>query len=163
MVRGTYLERVCLHRCPEVLGVYADHQLVDLEVVWAADDGTVGVFLACEVSWAQVSIRKGQKGSQGTYFARPSFQASIGVAMLAVGGCLLVVGRWVLVTESWMSGVPCSVLDGQPLVVWCVGSCGLAFLFVSLSTSFQRAAILRHQPTRIRTSVTVIKYFSAVL
>jgi hypothetical protein len=81
MVRRTYLKCVCFHRRPEVLGVYADRQLVDLEVVWAADDGTVGVFFACEVSWAQVSICKGQKNGQKTYFARPSFQASNGVAM----------------------------------------------------------------------------------
>jgi hypothetical protein len=64
--------------------VYADRQLVDLEVVWAADDGTVGVFFACEVPWAQVSIRTGEKNGQRTYFARPSFQASIGVAMFEV-------------------------------------------------------------------------------
>jgi hypothetical protein len=50
----------------------------------AADDGTVGVFFACEVPWAQVSIRTGEKNGQRTYFARPSFQASIGVAMFEV-------------------------------------------------------------------------------
>ena len=52
----TYLERVCLHGCPEVLGVYADCQLVNLEVVWAADDSTVGVFFAFEVAWIEISI-----------------------------------------------------------------------------------------------------------
>ena len=33
----------------------ADDQLVDLEVVWAADDGAVGVFFAFEVAWKEVS------------------------------------------------------------------------------------------------------------
>lgn len=97
----TYLEGVCFHRRPEVLGVSTDRQLVDLEVVWATDDGTVGVFFACEMFLAQVSIRADQEDDQGTYFARPSFHASIGVAMLESLALLLVVGCWVLDTESW--------------------------------------------------------------
>ena len=78
---------------------------MDLEVVWAAYDGTVGVFFACEVPLTQVSICTGQKEDQRTDFARPSFQASMGVAMfeawaLVVGCCMLGVD-----TESWMSGI----------------------------------------------------------
>lgn len=93
----TYLERVCLHGCPEVLGVYADCQLVNLEVVWAADDSTIGVFFAFEVAWMEISICISSKERRQAYFSRPAFQASIGVAMfegwaLPVGGCLLGIG-----------------------------------------------------------------------
>ena len=49
-IAETYLERVCPQRRPEVLRVCADDRLVDLEVVWAADDSTVRVFFALEVA-----------------------------------------------------------------------------------------------------------------
>ena len=50
------MKRVCLHRRPEVIGVYADYQLVDLEVIWAADEGAVGVLFSFEVAWVKISI-----------------------------------------------------------------------------------------------------------
>ena len=88
------MERVCLQRRSKVLGVNANYELVDLEAVWAADDGTVGMLFTFEVSWVQVSIRTRQKNSYGMYFARPSFQASIGVAMIQ--SLMLLAGFWVL-------------------------------------------------------------------
>lgn len=56
----TNLERVCLQRHPEVFRVCADDQLVGLEAVWSADDGTVGVLFACEVPWVRSSICTGR-------------------------------------------------------------------------------------------------------
>lgn len=62
LVVETYLERVCLHRRPEVLGVNANCELVDLEAVWAADDGAIRVFFALEVAWIEVSICISREG-----------------------------------------------------------------------------------------------------
>ena len=51
----THFKRVCLQRGPEVLRMCADDQLVDREVVWAADDGAVGMFFAFKVASIEVS------------------------------------------------------------------------------------------------------------
>lgn len=59
----------------------ANDQLVDLEVVRAADDGTVGVFFALEIAWIEVSTGMNQEDRRQTYFVRPALRASIGVAM----------------------------------------------------------------------------------
>lgn len=126
MIRERYLERVCLHRRPEVLGVYADSQLVNLEVVRAADDCAVRLFFACEVSWAQVSIYTGREDGQRTHFARPSFQASIGVTMfegwaLLVGCSVLRVGCRELDVRYQVLGVGWSVVNGAVCQQWWTG------------------------------------------
>lgn len=59
----------------------ADDQLVDLEVVRAADDGTVGVFFALEMAWIEISTGTHQEDRRQIYFARSALRASIGVAM----------------------------------------------------------------------------------